>query len=104
VSRDLVSRDLVSRDLVSRDLVSRDLVSRDLVISLGNSAGSIYRQHLSAASIGSVYGASQNRWDPGISGHSAHFPRFMLHCTKSTGTRAGDGSKDHVSDKYLYKN
>jgi hypothetical protein len=43
---------------------------------------------------GSVYGASQNRWDPGISGHSAHFPRFMLQCTKSTGTRAGDGSKD----------
>jgi hypothetical protein len=104
VSRDLVSRDLVSRDLVSRDLVSRDLVSRDLVgsviyrdLSAASSAasiGSIYRQHLSAASIGSVYGASQNRWDPGISGHSAHFPRFMLQCTKSTGTRAGDGSKD----------
>jgi hypothetical protein len=55
VSRDLVSRDLVSRDLVSRDLVSRDLVSRDLVISLGNSAASIGRQRLSAASIGSVY-------------------------------------------------
>jgi hypothetical protein len=30
-----------------------------------------------------------------VSGHSAHFPRFMLQCTKSTGTRAGDGSKDH---------
>jgi hypothetical protein len=54
--------------------------------------------------LGGIYGASQNRWGPYVSGHFAHFPRFVLHCTKSTGTRAGDGSKDHVSDKYLYKN
>ena len=89
-----MSRDLVSRDLVSRDLVGRDLVGRDLVSRCSQLVGQL----------GSVYGASQNRWDPVISGHSANFPRFVLHCTKSTGTRAGDGGKDHVSDKYLYKN
>jgi hypothetical protein len=53
VSRDLVSRDLVSRDLVSRDLVEPSAASRQHLSAA--SIGSVYRQRLSAASIGSVY-------------------------------------------------
>jgi hypothetical protein len=100
VSRDLVSRDLVSRDLVSRDLVSRDLVSRDLVSRDLVSRDLVSRCSQLVGQLGGIYGASQNRWGPYVSGHFAHFPRFMLQCTKSTGTRAGDGSKDPINAGY----